>query len=306
MSDTANPGPPQDRPEPSGLFDMVQAVFWFTAMSLFVKLAGIDLPVMMLVFARGCVTLTISLLMLAHARISPFGDHTGLLILRGVFGSTALICFYAAVDNLPLAEATVIHQTSPLFTALVAAWLLRERLEGSVLVATVLCLTGVVLIAQPHQLFGEPAPDGDGATALDWRFVGIGLLGSFLSAFAYTTVRRLGRSVHPLRVVLYFPIVTVLIAAPFAFRDWVWPSATGWVLLVAIGIVTQLGQLALTRGLSRAPAGRAMAVGYLQIALATIVGAIVFRAVPNGWSTAGMALIVVGLLGNARTFRRGR
>lgn len=285
---------------------MVQAVIWFTAMSLFVKLAGVNLPVMMLVFARGIVTLTLSVLMLWRAGISPFGDRTGLLLLRGIFGSTALVCFYAAVDGLPLAEATVIHQTSPLFTALVAAWFLKERLEGTVLVATVVCLTGVVLIAQPQQLFGGSELGGDpgGAAALDWRFVGIGLLGSFLSAFAYVSVRKLGQNVHPLRVVFFFPVVTVTMSAPFAIHQWVWPTTFEWGLLVAIGIVTQLGQLALTKGLSRAPAGRAMTVGYLQIALATVVGAVVFGAFPNGWSAAGMALIVVGLIGNARLFKR--
>ncbi|MCA8952819.1 MAG: DMT family transporter [Planctomycetes bacterium] len=281
---------------------MVQAVCWFTAMSALVKLAGRTLPIPMLVFARGCVTLALSALMLWRAGISPAGTRTGLLLLRGIFGSSALICFYAAVDRLPLAEATVVHQTSPLFTALLAAWLLRERLEPMVLVATVICLGGVLLIAQPQTLLG--AGDTVGTPALDWRFVGVGLLGSVLSAFAYVTVRRLGRSEHPLVVVFYFPVVTVVASAPFAIAWWVWPTPTEWLLLVGIGVVTQFGQLALTRGLTRAPAGRAMAVGYLQIALATIAGVILFDTIPNGWSIAGMALIAVGLLGNARQFRR--
>lgn len=283
----------------SGLLYMAQAAFWFAVMSLLVKLAGATMPTMQIVFGRGCVTLLLSALLLWRARISPFRSRPHLLLLRGLFGSTALICFYAAVVHLPLAEATVIQQTSPLYTALLAAWLLRERLEPRVLVSIAICFAGVLAIARPESLFGAGvAPD------FPWQFAFVAVLGAALSSLAYVTVRRLGQRHPPLLVVFFFPVVTVPLSAPFALTAWVAPGAVGWLLLAAIGVVTQFGQIALTKGLAREPAGRATTVGYLQIAFATLFGAVVFDALPDAASWLGMALILGGLLFGVRPSRR--
>jgi len=284
----------------SGLAYMLQAAFGFAVMSLLVKLASRTLPTMQIVLARGCITLAIASLMLLRARVLPFGTQMGLMLFRGLVGSFALICFYGAVVHLPLAEATVIHQTAPLFTALLAAWLLREPLEASVLGSIALCIVGVVLIARPGLLLG-----GVASADFPWQYAFVGLLGAVLSAFAYVTVRRLGRSENPLVVVFYFPLVTVPVALPFALQEWIWPDAREWLLLVGIGVTTQYAQIAMTKGLAREAAGRATAVGYLQVAFAGLFGAVVLGDLPDGWSLLGMALIVVALLAGLRRPRSG-
>ena len=295
-------GPAHAAPTGSGLGYMAQSALWFAVMSLLVKLASATMPTMQIVFGRGCVTLVLSLLVLWRARLRPFGTRPGLLLLRGLIGSCALVCFYAAVVHLPLAEATVIHQTAPLFTAVLAALLLDERLDARVLVAIALCLAGVLMIARPDWLFGGPAVAP--AAPFPWVYAFVALLGSLLSAFAYVTVRRLGRTENPLVVVFYFPLVTVPLTAPFAIPQWIWPDATGWLLLLGIGVSTQIAQVALTNGLAREPAGRATTVGYLQVAFAAVFGALVFGSWPDAWSLAGMALILGSLLGSTRPWRR--
>lgn len=283
--------------ERSGVVHMVHAALWFAVMSTLVKLASERLPTMQIVFARGFVTLGLAAASLAHARKSPFGGRTGLLCLRGLIGSCALICFYAAVVHLPLAEATVVHQTAPLWTALLAAWLLHERLRPRIVVALLGAFAGVLMIARPSWLFG-----GGPAAPLPWEFAFVALLGAMLSAIAYVTVRRLGRTEDPLVVVFWFPLVTVPMTAPFALPQWTWPSWQEWLLLLGIGASTQIAQVELTRGLAKEAAGRATAVGYLQVAFATLFGAVVFGALPDAWSWAGMATIVVSL---AAAGRRG-
>lgn len=272
---------------------MVQAAFLFAVMSLLVKLAGTRLPTMQIVFARGVITLGIAALMLAHHRMSPLGGRIPLLLLRGTIGSCAMVCFYAAVVHLPLAEATVIHQTAPLFTALLAAAWLHERLAAGVVIGLLGAFAGVVMIAQPTWLFGTGHAD---AAPFPWQYAFIALLGAVLSAVAYVTVRRLGRTDHALVVVFWFPLVTVPLTAPFALPVWIAPDGREWLLLLGIGITTQLAQLQLTKALARETAGRATAVGYLQVAFATLFGAIGFQAWPGAWSWAGMATIVGSLL----------
>jgi len=281
-------------PTGGGLAFMIQAAFWFSVMALLVKTCRqrFELPVMQIVLARGLVTLSLSAIGLWRAKLRPFGDRTGLLLLRGLFGSGGLMCYYAAVSYLPLAEATVIHQISPVLTAIVAAIWIGERLQARVLIGMVCAFGGVVMIARPAALLGEA--NGSGEVA--WQYVLIGVAGALFASLAYVAVRRLGRTEPPLLVVFYFPIVTVPLSLPFAVRDWVWPDAWGWACLLGVGVVTQIAQLALTKGLAREAAGKAISVGYLQVAFGVLFGAVFFDAIPGAWSWAGMAMIVISLL----------
>jgi drug/metabolite transporter (DMT)-like permease len=271
---------------------MLQSALWFAVMATLVKLAGgRGLPTMQIVLARAVVTLLLSAVGLARARVRPWGSNTGLLLLRGVFGSAGLICFYSAVNHLPLAEATVIHHICPVLTAAAAALFLGERLEGRVLVGMALAFSGVLMIAQPAALVGAGTTD-----VIPWPYVLVGALGALMASFAYVTVRKLGQTEPAILIVFFFPAVSVPVSLPFAIADWVWPDLYGWALLLGVGVSTQIAQLALTKGLSRERAGRAVSIGYLQIAIAALLGWALFGDVPSAWSWAGIAVIVASLV----------
>ncbi|MEZ4438427.1 MAG: DMT family transporter [Polyangiaceae bacterium] len=268
-----------------GIPYLVGAAFGFSLMSLLVKRAGRDLPVEMLVLARGVVTFVISAGLLRRHRLSPWGNDKKRLVLRGVLGTGGLACFFYAVTVLPLAEVTVIHYLNPVLTAVLAALLLREPIGLRLVTALVIAILGTVLVAQPPFLFG-------GASDLPLPGVLAALGGATFSAGAYVTVRRVTQTDHPLVVVFYFPLVAVPVLLPFALRAWIWPTPTGWLLLLGIGVVTQISQVLLTEGLARVPAGRGTAVGYVQIVFATLLGLLFFAEVPTATTIAGALLIV--------------
>lgn len=272
---------------PRGLLYMALGAFWFSLMSLLVKIAGQRLPTVEVVFVRALITFALSWGLLRRARIDPWGEHHQLLLLRGLLGCLALIAFYFSIINLPLSEATVIQYTNPVFTAILAGVLLRERMSGREIACVAASLAGVVLVARPAALFGGSA------AALEPAYVGIALLGALGSAGAYVTVRRLGRAEHPLVVVFYFPLVTVPLTLPFVISHWIWPTPLEWLVLLGVGVTTQVAQVYMTRGLQLEPAGRATAVGYLQILFATVWGAIVFRELPGPLGVLG-ALVIAG------------
>ena len=259
----------------------------FSIMAALVKLAGQTLPTMEVVLARSLVTGGLSYAALTRRRIPLMGKEPRLLVARGVLGFFALSCFYYAVVQLPLADATVIQYTNPIFTALIASVALGEALRRGEVVLTVSSLAGVLLVARPSFLFGGST------TSLDSLGVTAALCGAVFSASAYVMVRRL-RGEEPMVVVFWFGLMSSLMSLPFlAHGSTRLPVGWEWLILLGVGLSTHFGQVFLTRGLQLEPAGRATAVGYLQILFAAIWGLLIFGERPDAWTGAGAAVIVL-------------
>ncbi len=272
------------RSERRGMLLLVGAAFSFSVMSALVKRAGRTLPFGMAVFARCAVTLVLSYAMVRWQGLSPWGKDRKLLVLRGLFGLGGLVCFFYAVMQLPIAEATVIQFLNPVLTALLAAVVLRERLGWRLAGALALGLAGTIVVARPAAFFGYGTPLSHAGLAAAFG-------GACFSACAYVTVRKVTRTDHPDVVALFFPIVALPATLAFALADWRWPDAEGWLLLGGIGCATHMGQVLLTRGLALVPAGRGTAVGYSQIVFAGAWGALYFDERLGPWTIAGAALI---------------
>jgi drug/metabolite transporter (DMT)-like permease len=273
---------------------MLAAAFFFSVMSVIVKIAGERLPTAQIVFARSVVMLAISYALVRRAEIPLWGNRKPLLILRGVSGFAALFCFFYAITKLPLADITVIHFTNPAFTAVFAAIFLKESMRRLEMIGLVLCLAGVVFVAQPDFVFGE------NARTLDLFAVGVAVAASIMSSVAYTTVRKLGETDHHLIVVFYFPLVSIPAVLPLMVGRVIRPTPVEWVLLLGVGVVTLVAQVFLTKGLHRERAGRAMSVSYIQVVFAATWGMLLFNESPNLMAVAGAVLIFAGTLLAAR------
>ena len=277
---------------------MALGAFWFSAMSFFVKLAGQRIPPMQIVLVRAVITAALSYALVRRAGLSAAGNRRPLLIMRGFTGWAALSCFYFSLVHLPLGEATVIQYMNPVFAAILGALLLGERLGPREIAGILASMAGVVIIARPEFVFGGDHP-------IPPLYAAIAVAGALFSAASYVTVRKLRETDDPLVVVFYFTLISVPLALPLALAHWVWPSAAEWAVLVGVGLTTQLGQVYFTRGLQLEPAGRATAVGYLQIVFAALWGIILLGERPDGWSVLGAAVIVGGTLLVALRPQRG-
>lgn len=279
---------------PAGLRYMVLAAFYFSLMALLVKWAGQRLPSSQLVLARSAFSAVVTYVMLRRLGVSLWGQRKGLLLLRGFFGFLGLLCMFYAITKLPLADVTVIQYTNPVFTALLAAIFLKESLSRNNVAGLLISLSGVVLVAQPSMLFGESIH------GLPLVPVCIALAGAIFASLAYTTIRKLGETEHHLVVVFYFPLVSTPAAIPIMAPEALWPTPIEWGLLLGIGIVTQIAQIYLTKGLHTEKAGKAMSMSYIQIVFAAIWGLLFFNEVPDILSIVGAVLVVAGTLLTAR------
>jgi len=283
---------------PPGVRYMLGAALAFSVMSAFVKHAGLRLPSQELVFARSVVAIAISAAMLRRAGVHTLGHRRWLLLARGAWGYAALSCGFYAMTHLPLAEATMIQYLHPVFTAILAAIVLGERADRALAASVVLGSAGVLLVTRPAFLFAHAS------APLDTLGVAAALGGAVLTAVAYVGVRELSRTEHPLVIVLWFPLVSLPASLPATLATGVRPRGVEWLVLLAVGVFAQLGQVCLTRGLALEPAGRAMALGYVQIAFAALWGVLFFDEVPGLPTLLGTVLVVAGTAIGARAVAR--
>ena len=269
---------------------MLAAAFFFSLMSLLVKLAGARLHSTEIVFVRSLLSLVFTYVLLKRAQIPVWGQRKGLLVLRGIFGFIALSCFFFALTRLPLADVTVLHFTNPVFTAVLAALVLHERVGPREVVGLLVSLSGVLLVAQPSWLFGTGARD------LDLLGVGAALCGAFFASLAYIVVRDLGRTEHHMVVVFYFPLIATPLSIPAMLPYAIWPTLSECVLLLGVAVVTQIAQVYLTKGLHAEKAAKAMSISYVQILFAATWGVMFFDELPTPVGIGGAVLVVLGTL----------
>ena len=272
---------------------MILSALGFALMAVCVKLASEQgIPVLEIVAARALVSLVLSYVAVRHKGISLLGNKRHLLLARGLVGALALMCVYYAITHLPLAEATVLQYLHPMFTAVLALFFLKERIKRATLICVICSFVGLILVARPEALFGMNNRD------FSVLAINAAILGAFGSAIAYVLVRKLNETEDASVIIFYFPLVALPIALGLLGNNVVMPSGWTWLVLILVGVFTQIGQIGLTKAMKTETAGKATAFSYLQVIFAVFLGWAIFGEVPDLWVTLGGALILLGAIVN--------
>ncbi|MCO4758822.1 MAG: DMT family transporter [Oceanospirillaceae bacterium] len=275
-----------------GVRYMLLSALGFALMAVCVKaVSTYDIPVLEIVAARAIVSLVISYLDVKRKRISLWGTHKPLLIARGVVGALALMCVYFSVTTLPLAEATILQYLHPVFTALLALFFLKERVQYSTMICIVLSILGLTVMVKPDLISGY-------SVELPWLSVVAALIGALGSAVAYVIVRRLSQSEDSSVIIFYFPLIALPVSVFLLGSDFVMPNGEALILLLLVGVFTQVGQVGLTKAMQYEKASKATAYSYVQVIFSLILGWIFFAEIPTLWTLIGGGLIMTGALIN--------
>jgi len=236
----------------------------FATMGVGIRFVSVELPNEMIVFARNLVGLALVAPWLLRRGLGNVATKvTRLHLLRALAGVSAMYCFFYAIAHLPLAEAMLLKLTAPVFIPLFAIFWLHEQVTTLLWIAIGIGFAGVIVVLDPSL---------DGQSAMVSPIAIIGLLGGVLAALAKVTVRRLSATEPPPRIVFYFALIAGSISAVPLLWAWQTPSPTALLWLLGIAISATLGQLALTRGLSLAPASRMGAFGYFAVIFGAAYG----------------------------------
>ena len=277
---------------PISLRFMLLSALSFALMTACVKLVSThNIPVFEIVAARGLVSLIISYIDIKRKKIPVWGNNKILLISRGVAGTLALLCVYYAVTTLPLVEATLLQYLYPVFTAILAFLFLKERIQRSTLICILLCLLGLFAMVKPNLSVTS-------GIVLPWFSVFIALLGALGSATAYVIVKRLSKCEDSSVIIFYFPLIALPLSIILLGDNFVMPDTEALILLLFVGIFTQMGQVGLTKAMQTEVAAKVSAFSYVQIVFSTILGVIIFNEIPSFWTLIGGMLIILGALVN--------
>jgi len=263
---------------------MLISVVGFALLNLTVKFLP-HIPATELVLFRSAVSLVLSLIMIRQKGISPFGNNKKWLILRGVFGVIALTLFFYTLQKMPIGSAITIQYLSPIFTVVLAGFLLGEKMRNIQWLFFLIAFVGVGIIK---------GFDNNVSTYL----LILGIISAMFTGLAYNAIRKLKNTEDPVVVVFYFPLVATPVMLVLSLFYWVMPHGIDWILLILMGILTQIAQLNMTKALQVAPMNKMAPINYLGILFAILFDMVIFD-VHYQWITlVGIALVILGVVLN--------
>jgi len=270
-------------------YNLVFASFFFSLMTLCVKNIDKRIPIYELVLFRSLLSLIITSLIINIKNINPWGKNKPLLILRGFLGTLALVCIFYAIRNMPLSISTVIQYTYPIFISIFAGIFINEKITRNIIFALIIAWIGILVILNPSQLSNINVE-------IEIISILIAFLGAICTALAYVTVKKLSFSEDIYVIIEYFPLVSFITLLPIVLINWVTPNWSELVLILGIGLFTQLGQTFLTIGLKNLPASEASTINYLQVLFGSLWGILFFSEIININFLFGASLVLLGTI----------
>ncbi|WP_405291523.1 DMT family transporter [Algibacter sp. Ld11] len=218
-------------------------------------------------------------------KISFAGKNKKLLILRGIVGVTSMSLFFMSTKYLPIGSAVSLRYLAPIFAAIFAVFLLKEKIKLMQWFFFAMAFAGVLVLK-----------------GFDKEVSGYGLMLIFISALfsglVYIILSKIGKSEHPVVVVNYFMIISTLVGLFGALNNWVWPVGKEWFLLGILGVFGYFGQVYMTKAFQIASTTQVAPLKYIEVVFTLLFGTFIFNEVYTFWSLLGIALIIGGLILN--------
>ena len=267
-----------------GVFLVLGAAFAFALAAACVKGLHGEVPLAQVVLGRNIFALPALLPLLYAAggwqvlRTSNPWQHAQRLF----WGMVGMLGAFYGYAHLPLATATALGFTMPLFLTLIAVLFMGERLRWRRSLAVAAGFVGVLVVVRPG-----------GASGLDLWAAGAVLLGAVGWAMAMITIRRMGAAGEAgVAIVLWFALGAAVVAGVASVPGWVPPSGEQWLLLAGCGIVSAMGQVLMTEAYRNGEATLLAPFEYSGILWTALLGAMLWAEMPDLYAFLGIGVLV--------------
>ena len=267
-----------------GLWVLI-AAFFFSIMTVLIKMAGQTLHVTVILFLRQMTMLLMAApVILRNFPGSLISARPDLQAIRIFCAFLAMLLGFTSIIHLPLADATTLNFAKTFFVSILAIIFLGEvvgiRRWGAITAGFI----GVVIVAWPT---------GEGVINI-YSLMAIG--GAFAVAVIMILLRKITQVDKPVTILSYQAIGVGALMLPPAIYFWQTPTLWDVALIIAIGAVSSLGQLANIQGFKHAEASVIAPLDYGRLVYAIILGIIIFGEWPAARVYIGAAIIVAAAL----------
>ena len=225
----------------------------FGLMAIAIRYATGHVPTQEVAFFRNAFGLLVLLPVLLRPGHAPLRtQQLPRYLLRSTLGLASMLCGFWALGHLPLSQAVSLSYATPLFVTIAAVLWLGEKVRFRRWAAVIAGFIGVLVIVRP------------GAHGFDSGSL-IAVLAAMISAVVAIQIKQLTRVDGPDTVVFYTYVFWVPLSLVPALFVWVWPSAIGWLWLLATGVMGTIGQLFWTRALKLGEVSALTPISFTQL-----------------------------------------
>jgi drug/metabolite transporter (DMT)-like permease len=205
---------------------------------------------------------------------------------RTAMGLTGMCCNFLAMIFLPMAEATTINLSVPIFAVIFAAIMLGEEIRWQRWSAVLLGFIGVVIVLDPISTFADGFSGRHGLGTM------IAITGAITTALISIAIRDLSRTENSSTIVFYFSLMSMVplgLALPFVYTP---HNAEQWLLIIGLGLSGAVVQMSLTGALRLAPVSVVLPMDYSALLWAIALGWYVFGTAPAETTWIGAPIII--------------
>ena len=262
-----------------GILWMVGAAAAFAVMVSAVRGLSATIPTVEIVFFRALVGLLLIIPMIARSGTGVLKtQRLPMHALRTLFAFAAMLAFYYGLAHVQVAEAMALSFLIPVFTTIVAALFLAERVDAPRWIAVLVGFAGTLVIVRP------------GVVEITFPMLML-LLSSVAYAGAWTTVKLLTRTEPAAVIVFYMNVFIVPVALIPSLFVWVTPTWADVPLLLVMALTGWAAHFCQARSFAAADASAVMPFDFLRLPFGALIAFAMFGEVSDGWTWAGAVII---------------
>ena len=254
-----------NQPEIRGILWMVLTGLLFLGVTVLVKILGPRVPAPEAAFLRYLLGLVLLIPMLKTSLKDKLDSVLWVnFIARGIFHTMAVVLWFFAMTQIPIAEITAMNYLSPVYVALGAVIFLKEKMAIRRILAVIFALVGALVILRPG-----------------FREVSVGhvaMMGTALFfAGSYLFAKHLTNRVSAETVVIMLSLLVTIGLFPLAYMVWVPPRVDELMILFGVAVLATFGHYTMTKAFMAAPVTVTQPATFLQLIWAVSVGALFFN-----------------------------
>ena len=224
--------------------------------------------------------LVLLIIFINNNRIIPRKKNRVKLLLRSLFGTLGIYLYFYSIDNLYLANASMLTRLSPFFVTLFAFLILKEKVNGMNWLIYIPMIIGGGFIIKPNRELFNPASI-------------FAVISACSGALAYTMIKSIGNNESAYTIIFWFTLISSGIYFVFASSELLLIEEIKYIHLILIGIFGVVGQIGLTLAYQLAKASYVAPYSYFYIIFSGYIGYYIWNEIPDVLSIIGYLFIII-------------